>query len=143
MIVLTEQRMGLAEAMRHDWVVNAQEGTTVKDILDPTYWAYVAPKMSIYDRVEVRLETGEWVAELLVLGLDRNWARVHMLQLYDLIPVAEAAPAPQSNEVFWRGPQHKWAVRRLADQEVIQQNFESKLAAAEWMRQHEQVVANT
>jgi hypothetical protein len=74
---LTEARMGLAESKRQDWVVNAEEGTTVEQVLDPMYWAHVGPKFTLYDRVDVRVDTGEWMLELIVIQTGRNFARVH------------------------------------------------------------------
>ena len=36
--VLNPQRFKLAEFARQDFVVEAEEGTTVEDILAPAYW---------------------------------------------------------------------------------------------------------
>ena len=58
-VILNPQRRGLAEQMRQDWVVNAEEGTSVQDVLDPSYWAHIAAELQQYDHIEVRLETGE------------------------------------------------------------------------------------
>ena len=58
-VILNPQRIGLAEQLMQHWVVNAEEGTTVADVLDPGYWAHCAAQMQVYDRIDVRLETGE------------------------------------------------------------------------------------
>lgn len=142
-LVLDQQRMGLIEFKREHQVVDAEAGTTLQDVLDPAYWSYVAMKLKPGTRVDVYLETGEWMAELLVAQVDRTWAKVHLLHFHDLAPTKEEAPTPQKYEVLWRGQHHKWAVRRLSDQEVVQQGFEDKDAARTWLRQHERVVATT
>ena len=78
------QRMQLAEQWRQDWVVNAEEGTTVDDVLNPTYWASVATQFQVFDKIEVRLETGEWILELIVMSVGRTHATVYLAKRYDL-----------------------------------------------------------
>jgi hypothetical protein len=142
-VVLQEARIGLAEERRNDWVVNAEEGTTIQDVLDPAYWAFTSNKLTPYDHIEVRLETGEWIADLVVLQVGMSFTRVHLRHFYDLVQVKEDLPVPQKHEVVWRGPQHKFAVKRLQDQQVLQNGFNTREEAGVWLKNHEQVVANT
>lgn len=136
-VILNPQRMTLAEQCRQDWVVNAEAGTTVQDVLDPAYWAHMAVQMQPFDRIDVRLETGEWMLQLLVINHGRNWAQVHLLHHYDLAKRAETMPSAQKHSVEWKGPQLKWCVIRLADSEAVMKELASKQAAAEWLAQHE------
>lgn len=142
-VVLNPQRMGLIEQLRQDWVVNAEEGTTIQDVLNPAYWSHMSAQMQIYDHVEVRLETGEWILDLIVLGVGRNWATVHLAHKHDLQPVEDSMPSMQSLSVAWKGPQLKWVVIRLSDSEILQKNFESKGDAQVWATNHEAVVLKT
>lgn len=142
-VILNPQRMALAEQWRQDWVVNAEQGTTVQDVLDPQYWSHMAARMQPYDRVEVRLETGEWVMEVLVLSVGRNYAQVFLMVKYDLQGVGEDTPVAIKHKVEWKGPQHKWVVTRLADSQAIQSGLESKEAANTWVQNHERVIAKT
>jgi hypothetical protein len=135
--ILNPQRMGLAEQLRQDWVVNAEEGTTVEEVLDPQYWAHMAVQMQPMDRIDVRLETGEWMLELLVINTGRNWAQVNLLHKYELVQRSETLPAAQKHRIEWKGPQLKWAVIRVADNEVIHKELASKAAAAEWLGSYE------
>lgn len=136
-VILNPQRMLQSEYARQDWVINAEEGTSISDVLDPAYWAHVSAQMKPYDRAEVRLETGEWMLELLVLTSERNWARVHLLQKYDLVATEQVAPPAQKHLVKWRGPQHKHCVVRIADNEVLSKDHESAEIAAQWLRNYE------
>jgi hypothetical protein len=136
-LILNPQRMGLAEQVRQDWVVNAEQGTSVADVMDPQYWAHMAAHLQPWDRIDVRLETGEWLLELLVINKGRNWAQVHMLAQHDLETRAETMPAAQKHKVEWKGPQHKWCVIRLADSEMIQRELGSKEAANAWLSTYE------
>ena len=127
-----------AEYARQDWVVNAEEGTTISDVLDPAYWAHVSAQMKPYDRVEVRLETGEWMLDLLVLSSDRNWARVHVLHNHSLVEVGQVAPPATLHQVKWRGPQHKHCVVRISDGQVLSANHDTADIAAQWLKNYEQ-----
>ena len=135
---LHETRFGAAEYKRNDHVVDAEAGTTIADILSPSYWSFVATKLTDYDRIEVRLETGEWIAELLVVEHGRNWARVKMLQKYDLT-TAEASPVTDKfkHHVEYKGPHHKHCVIRDADQEIIHRGVSTKEEAQRWLVEYE------
>lgn len=138
-VVLDEPRIKLAEFERQAFVANASEGTTVNDVLEPAYWSYVASKLKPYDRIEVRLDTGEWLLELLVLGCDRNWARVHLLHKHELGPVEADMPKAKKHRVEWKGPQLKWCVIRNSDDETIFKGLE-KADAFGQMTAHEAMV---
>jgi hypothetical protein len=140
-VILAENRAALAEYERQDWVVNAEEGTTIEDVQEPGYWAHVAARMKPYDRIEVRLETGEWIAELVVVAVDRNWARVSLLGTYDLTVREGSVPSAQKHKVLWKGPQHKFCVIRISDDQLVQGGFTDKDAANVWMRNHENVTS--
>ena len=143
-LILNPQRIGLAEQLRQDWVVNAEEGTTIKDVLDPGYWAHCAAQMQVYDHVEVRLETGEWLAELLVLDVGRNYARMYLAKVHDFAEVNTEMPTNAiTHKVEWKGPQRKHVVIRLADNAAVQEGFSEKSAAIEWMNNHIRVAAAT
>jgi hypothetical protein len=136
--ILNPQRMGLAEHLRQDWVVNAEEGTTISEVLDPQYWSHMAAVIQPYARIEVRLETGEWVAELMVVNVGRNWAQVSLLVKHDLEARSEN-PVALKHKVEWKGPQKKHVVIRIADSMILQEGFSEKSKAIEWMVNHEQV----
>lgn len=141
------ERMHLAQYARRDWCVNAEEGTTVEDVLKPEFWTHKASELTPYDRIEVRPDNGQWIAELLVLQVSRNWARTHLLVLHDLGPKEDedssAAMGGARHDIKWKGPQRKWAVVRLADLQVVMDGFDDKLKARAWMENHETVVDRT
>ena len=141
-VIVHDGRMQLAEQWRQDWVVNAEAGTQVTDVLKPVYWSHVAAKFKPYDHIEVRVDTGEWLLKLLVLACERNWARVIVLHKYDLEP-AEEAPRETLHRVEYKGPHKKWCVIRLADQQPVQEVLTDKQAAYAWMRSHEEMLATT
>lgn len=139
-VVLVEKRLGLVESKRQDWVVEAEEGTTVEDVLDPLYWAHVAARFTPYDRIEVRIDTGEWMLDLIVLQAARNYARVHVLTKYELVDASAEVPgAAIKHRVEWKGTHKKWCVIRNADSALVQAELQTKELANEWLTNHERV----
>lgn len=143
-VILNPQRMGLAEQMRQDWVVNAEEGTTVQDVIDTGYWAHIASQLQVYDHIEVRLETGEWILELIVLDVGRNYARVYVANKHDFAEVQKDTPTNAiTHKVEWKGPQRKHVVVRLSDSAAIQEGFSTKTEATTWLENHLRVATAT
>ena len=132
----TLQRTQLAEQWRHDWVHNAEEGTTLQDVQSDSYWALMASILTPYDRIEVRVDTGEWLAELLVMQCERTWAKVHLLKCYELAP-AEEAPISNRHKVEYKGPQRKWTVIRGSDMAPVREGFVNRAEANDWLASYE------
>lgn len=139
-VILNPQRMGLREEKRQDWVVNAEAGTTIQDVLDPQYWSHMAAQMLPYARIEVLLETGEWMLDLVVLNAGRNWAQVHVLHRYELAERSETMPAATKHLIDWKGDQLKYCVIRVADNEIIHKGLASKAKAVEWLTSYEKSI---
>lgn len=143
-LILNPQRIGLAEQMRQDWVVNAETGTAIADVIKPSYWAHMAAQFQPYDHIEVRLETGEWVAELIVLSVGRNYAQVYLANKYefaDVDPVNDNLGV--THKVEWKGPQRKHIVVRVADSAAIQEGFSTKQEANAWLANYLRTVEKT
>lgn len=139
-IVLVEARLGLVEHRRQDWVAIAQESHTIEDVLDPIYWSYVASKFTQYDRVEVRQETGEWIVDLIMVEVGRNFARAFVAAKHDLRAVELGTPAEVVKyKVERKGDHRKWCVIRIADSAMIQEGMLTKALADEWLLNHERV----
>lgn len=142
-VVIQPERVHLAEHARQDFVVNAEEGTTIEDVMDPQYLAHVAGKLQAFDRVEVRLETGEWTADFIVANCGRNWATLKMIAKHDLRvseeDAVEAVPSPY--EVRYRGPQLLHCVIRKSDGQTMQQGMRTKLEAMAWLAQFERTTS--
>lgn len=138
-VVLNPQRMRLAEYETQHWVCTAEQGTVVKDLLEPSYWAHCSAQFKPYDHVEVRIDDGTWLVNLLVLGCDRNWARVHLLSEHKLTSADVSLSQAVKHEVQWKGPHLKFCVIRLSDKEVVKDGIADKKDAFAWMSNHEKV----
>jgi hypothetical protein len=138
-VFLAGERMHLREEVRQDWVIDAAAGTTVEDVLDPQYLAHLAPKIERYSRIEVLVESGEWMLDLLVMGVGRNWVKTRLLKKHELEPVAETLETAERYTVEYKGAHRKHAVIRKADQQVIQDGFPNRVEALAWLANHERV----
>jgi hypothetical protein len=140
-LILNPSRIQLAEYQRNDWVGTAEQGTTIDDLLQPGYWSHKAQDMKPYDRVEMRIDDGIWMVELLVLEVGRNWAKVKLLHEHRLT-IADIAQTQiaKLHKVEWKGPHLKHVVIRLSDDEIVKDGISSKVDAEQWIADHEKVM---
>ncbi|HEY9064717.1 MAG TPA: hypothetical protein VIO33_07010, partial [Burkholderiaceae bacterium] len=136
-VSLMPTRMQLAEQWRRDFCVNAEEGTLPTDIVNPAYWSHVAAQLQQFDRIDVREETGAWLAELIVIDGGRNYAKVYMAKLHLFHDTDRIAAPAAKHRVEWKGPQRKHSVIRIADNQVLQEGFPDKSAASAWLENYE------
>lgn len=134
---LQPARMRLAEYDRQDWVINCEPEITVEDVLEPGYWAHVASLMKPYDHIEARAEDGTWVADLVVTGCDRTWAKVALKQKYNLTTKDVSQSQAFKHSTEWKGPQHRWGVIRISDSQMVKSGFQTKEEATAWTREFE------
>lgn len=127
------QRFKQAEFERTCYVVTAFENTEPEDLLDPAYWAHVAAKLKPWDRIEARANDGTWLADYVVIGVDRAWAKVSLLNKYALTTPDVAQSQSSLYEAYWAGPAYKWAVKRLSDSELQAKELPSKAEAEKWI----------
>ena len=143
-IKLDRARFHGAEFERLIWVANVEQGTRPEDVLDAGFWGNVSGQLGPFHRIECRCEDGTWISELLVLEAGRSYARVKELARYLLTTadVAQSQDAPLTGfKVYWRGVHHRWAVKRMADNEVIHNGESTAAAANEWLREHVKALA--
>lgn len=125
-LILQPERCNLAEQRRQDWVVDAEEGTSIDDIMKPVYWSHLAQHFVPYDHVEVRLETGEWIAELIVTQVGRNWAQMFMANIHDLVgKKPETSGTSETHKVVYKGPHKKHCILRVVDGALIKEGISS------------------
>jgi hypothetical protein len=134
------ERMFEAEYQRTQWVADVEVGVKVEDLANPAFWAHVSSKMRPYDHVEVRAEDGTWMAQLLVLACDRNWAKLHLLHHHNLTTSDVSLSQAAKYDVQYKGPHKKHCVVRLADGEEIKTGISTKDEAHGVMREYEKTV---
>lgn len=121
----------LAEYKRNVWSYRPV-GVTVKDMLDPTFWAHVSNKLVPGDQVEAFAQDGSFYAEFIVLASKHAWVKVELLQLHEF---GGKTKDDGEHLIKWSGGA-KWRVIRKADGEVLQSGLQSKELAQEWLDKH-------
>ncbi len=140
-VMLNPERMIVAEYERNEWMCTAAYGTTVEDVLLPGYWAHVAPQLKPYDHIEVRVDDGAWLLQLLVVDVSRSWARVHVLAQHMLTTADVSLTEAERHEVRFKGAHYKYCVIRNSDGAVVKDKFSKKEEAYLWMHDHEKTTA--
>lgn len=122
-----------------NWSLTVEAGTTLEDVLEPSYLSNVTQKLTIYDRLHVSVDTGEWYAELLVVACGRVWAKLVVLNKVELVNKDDDQLDGEAFEKFivqYRGPHLKFCVVRKEDKEPIKENLSTKVEANAWLQSH-------
>lgn len=129
------------EYVNTDWTVTVEAGTSLEDVANPAFFANVASRLHPYDHIRVRVDTGEYYAELMVLDCGRTWAKTIVLSKYQLVKGGDddglVEGADKDYEVKFLGPHKKFCVvRRSGDKEVIKEGCATKQDANLWLSQY-------
>jgi len=133
---LDPARFALGEQVNQYWTVTVESGTTLEDVMRPEFLANVAARLRPYDRISVRVDTGEWYAEFLVVACGRVWAKlVATMELDFTDRNIEVSELNGSEDFFvkYRGPHLKFCVIRKADNEPIKERLDSMAEANSWL----------
>lgn len=134
--MLDISRFSLDEHVNQNWTLTVESGTTLDAVLKPEYLANVSARLRPYDRIRVRVDTGEWYAELLVLTCGRVWAKLVPIFTVDLAPKEiEVLESEICDQFFiqWRGPHLRFCVLRKLDKEPIKEQLQSREEADSWL----------
>ncbi len=128
---------------RKRWCVTPPAGVRLEDLCDPAYWKHVVSEIGLKpnDYVTATCADGTWYAEYLVIHVGQTHAKLQLLTKYSLVEVTNLAKKTETHEVKWKGPAHKYVVRRLSDGETVKHGFISEAAATGWMHQNANVLA--
>lgn len=116
--------------------VRPEPNTPYADLLDPAYWAHIAPKVLANDVIEVRPAEGSYYAEFYVWAKGPNWLQVSELRKIDR-PANKAMPSANAAFLidFVDGPAKHRVIRAL-DSQVMAQSFVSPADANAWISQN-------
>lgn len=117
---------------RSIYQVKPEISATVKDLLEPDYWAHVAKQLRAGDRIEAVPDDRHYYAEFFVLAASTNWAKLILLREVTLIKDNEKT-VTDGFEIGFAGP-HKWRVTMGSD--VISKGHDDKDSAAKWLAEH-------
>ena len=130
-------------AARKRWCVTPPAGSLPKDLCQPEYWKHVVAEIGLKanDLVDATCADGTWFATYLVIHVGQIHAKLQLLAEHSLEEVTNLAKKTETHEVKYKGPAHRYVVRRLSDGETVKHGFDSEAAAAAWMHQNASVIA--
>jgi hypothetical protein len=111
---------------------------TVADTLRPEYWAHVAEKLQITDRIEALWKDNTRFAEYIVIDKGPQWVKVVLIADVDFTKVKESkAPEQKTNfKVEYGNHEVKYVVVRLSDNTRISDGHKDREAAEAWLADH-------
>lgn len=132
-----------AEFARGVYFISPAPSIAYEAVLEPIYWKHVANGLRPGDHIEVFPEDCSYWALLLVSSAGDNTAKVEPLIHKQITGAVDGeASLIEGYSIAWRGPNGKYAVKRDADNHVVQSNFRTKEEAQTWMIQNKrQLVA--
>lgn len=140
---LNRNRILPETAARKRWCVTPPAGSLPEDLCSPDYWKHVVAEIGLKanDLVDATCEAGTWFATYLVIHVGPTHAKLQILNEYSLEEASDLAKRTETHEVRWKGPAHKYVVRRLSDGETVKHGFDSEAAAAAWMHRETRNIA--
>lgn len=122
-----------------DYSITVEMGTKVEDVLRPEFLANVAPRLTPYSKIRVRVDDGSWYAELLVLSVGRTWAKCEPLFVLELTASDTDQTQAEHNDgykVQFRGEHHKWCAVRKEDGAIVKDQMQTKREAEGWLSEY-------
>ncbi len=120
------------------WLVELPPSYSRDVLTDCSFWAFIANRFNIRDRISVWAHDNSWLTELVVLDKGTNWAKVGIVAELSFGKAEEETKAPDGYEVKWAGPTAKWRV--LLNGLSIMDGMASKEEAAAFAEKHKKSV---
>lgn len=129
-----------AEHQCNSWVIYPEPGTTLADVLRPSYWRHVAISLRPFDLIHVRFDGGTEWAMLVVRVIEKFTAVVDVLlhkQWTVKTPAATAAhyEPVDGYKVEFRG-RNGWCVLRLEDNVFLREGEGGEAEAHAWLQMY-------
>lgn len=97
-----------------------EKGHTLKDVMNPAYWALAAKKVYIGDTIEVLAHDKEFFAEFLIVGLPEDGVELVKLREVDLI----AKRFKGKNDVYeMKELGNAWCITRKQDNSIVEKDM--------------------
>lgn len=129
-------------AARRRWCVTPPFEAVADDLCDPEYWKHTVQEIGLQpnDLVDATCED-RWYATYIVLHVGPRHAKLQKLSEHSLAEVTDLATTTDTLEVKYRGPAHRYVVRRISDGETIKHGFKTELEATEYMHRQARNIA--
>lgn len=124
----------LAETRRNAWSVEIPPNVALARVLESDYWTH-CKMLKAKDRIEAIAKDGTWFADLLVVNVGQQGAKLKVLHYVGLTENKQEAMSADGFKVEFAG-RHKWRVVRLQDHEVMHSGEDSRESAQAWLNAH-------
>lgn len=132
---LGPNRLTLPQSSWRTWDAIPEFGTTIEEMLEPSYWAHVAKRLAPWDQLVIRAEDGSLYAEAIVLESGQLHAKIMLKPGYPIdLQVSEpdvGTAIPEGYSIKWTGPVRKYAVVNRT--EKVRDGFSDRGAAQAWL----------
>lgn len=115
------------------------EGVTVDDLLNPGYWAHVAPQLRPGYRVICDATDLSWTATFMVRAVNRVEVFMAVISHTEFKSTVKLdLPKNSPYSVKFRGPKSKWSViRRDGNTDaILKEGFDLEELAVGWLNEH-------
>lgn len=159
-IKLKNNRILREEFATSRWVIKAEIGTTVKDLLRPDFYSSSANLIKENDYIRVFFDDKSHVVDLLVLEVDSKnitptWIKTVIINLVNISKaveetkkaIEEVKEIKEENkeseeeifsseyEIKFRGPVLKFSIIRKSDKVIMQENISTKIEANKLLKE--------
>jgi hypothetical protein len=125
-------RFHINDNAHNTWAAHPERGVTFDEMLEPSFWGHISEsKLRPGDTIIVYPADNTYRAALAVRASGRLFAQVAVLWKTDF-PELKLDTATKFTTLY-ADPQTKWAVIRIADNKVMQGNFDTQEAAMQWL----------
>jgi hypothetical protein len=129
---LTEDRFALAEHARQFWVATVEKEVTLDQLLEPSFWAHIARRVTPGARIEVHTDAMTWMAELYVRSTGESGISVSPLSFHEFTS-KDMETETKDYTIKHRGAYAKWSIMRKSDGAVIEDKIQTAQEAAQRM----------
>jgi hypothetical protein len=130
-VILRPHLLKDTEYFRKSFTILLERGTTLDDVLKPTYWVNVGMRLKPLQQIFVHPDDGTWYAELIVRSATPRSARVSVVHHKEFTdPLAEELA---DFEIKHRGGAG-WSAIRRSDKTVVVERLPSKEAVHDWLK---------
>jgi hypothetical protein len=139
---LNSSNIGLASHVYQTFSATVEQGITKKDILTGEYWKLISGKLRHHDEIRLVAEDGSFYMRVLVTFIMGTDVRVKEIEYVKLEKVDEQDYNVESKyDVYHRGGNRGFAVRKKDTGENIIENCESKSAAHKQLEDYLKIMA--
>ncbi|MGY4295375.1 hypothetical protein ACVWXN_003470 [Bradyrhizobium sp. i1.4.4] len=107
--------------------------TPVEHMLNPAYFAHIAPKVNALDVIEVRPADNSYYMELYVWAKGSNWLQVSVLRAIERPALAAVAAIDERFSIEFVDGAKKHRIIRKADRAELASGFETEALANAWL----------